>query len=170
MKLQDIHNLFEARGEYSSFKSWKAAIKKKHPEAWFDGDADIASAMVGPKPFKRGETKSVGEWDGDKGELFESEDPMQRARNAAEAGRGQSARDVNNQPEFFKKYKTIAVKYGWKQRADHMHHPLHGTIEVNRHGEWLHLPHGSDRDADEGFGGSNEANFEKHLKRLQDQE
>lgn len=69
MKLQD---LFEAKGEYNSFKSWKAAVKKKHPEAWFDGDADIASAMVGPKPFKRGETKSVGEWDGAKGELFES--------------------------------------------------------------------------------------------------
>lgn len=69
MKLQEL--IVEAKGEYNSFKSWKAAIKKKHPDAWFDGDADIASAMVGPKPFKRGETKSVGEWDGDKGELFE---------------------------------------------------------------------------------------------------
>jgi hypothetical protein len=147
MKLQDL--IVEAKGEYSSFKSWKAAIKKKHPDAWFDGDEDIASAMVGPKPFKRGETKSVGEWDGAKGELFEA---------------------VNEQPKFFDQYKKIAAKFGWKQRADHMHHPLHGTIEVNRHGEWMHLPHGAERDTDAGFGGSNEANFEKHLKRLQDQE
>lgn len=159
MKLSD---LFEARGEYSSFKSWKAAVLRKHPEAWIEGDADIAQAMVGPKPYKKGETKSVGEWDGAKGELFES----QADRNAAEAGRGQSARDVNDQPGFFKRYKDIAVKHGWKQRADHLYHPLHGTIEVNRYGEWLHLPHGSLR-GDDGFGGSNEQNFEKHLKRLQ---
>lgn len=64
--------LKEAKGEYSSFASWKAAIKKKHPDAWIDGDKDIASAMVGPKPYKHGETKGVGEWDGAKGELYES--------------------------------------------------------------------------------------------------
>lgn len=142
MKLQD---LFEARGEYSSFKSWKAAVKKKNPDAWIEGDEDIAQAMVGPKPYKKGETKSIGEWDGAKGELFEAK---------------------TQQPEFFDKYKKIAVKHGWKQRADHLHHPQHGTIEVNHHGEWTHLPHGSLRDADDGFGGSNEVNFEKHLKKL----
>lgn len=64
--------LTEAKGEYSSFASWKAAIKKKYPDAWIDGDKDIASAMVGPKPYKHGETKGVGEWDGAKGELYES--------------------------------------------------------------------------------------------------
>jgi hypothetical protein len=62
--------LNEEKGKYSSYASWKAAIKKKHPDAWIDGDKEIANAMVGPKPYKRGETKSVGEWDGDKGELF----------------------------------------------------------------------------------------------------
>jgi len=387
-----LHELLEAKGEYNSFKSWKAAIKKKHADAWIEGDEDIAQAMVGPKPYKQGETKSVGEWDGAKGELYEaialvkhitkaasyresavtekfksklgkageendvsityskprydrnegenfitmkltgtredikkvakaaglhmSDDSLneeymsqkkvkahadkikrqrelekewdemkaagkdmtkyyvdgkagkimlkstvkedtsgdygiyrkqtyiakkngggfkkgdeiyvtsamyapdyrvivnnpdgradvddepctyddlkaagivgepaaernpgrsgrskfregkedeQRGRNAAEAGRGQSMRDVNDQPGFFKKYKAIAVKHGWKQRADHLHHPQHGTIEVNRHGEWEHLPHGSLRDNDDGFGGSNELNFEKHLKKL----
>lgn len=146
MKLiQELLDLHEAKGEYNSFKSWKAAIKKKHPDAWIEGDEDIAQAMVGPKPFKKGNTKSVGEWDGAKGELYEAK---------------------TEQPKFFDAYKKIAVKHGWKQRADHLHHPLHGTIEVNHHGEWTHLPHGSLRDDDDGFGGSNEANFEKHLKKL----
>lgn len=56
--------------EYSSFASWKAAVKKKHPDFWIDGDKDIAQAMVGEQPFKRGKTKSVGEWDGSVGTVF----------------------------------------------------------------------------------------------------
>jgi hypothetical protein len=98
--LQELLSLREAKGEYSSFKSWKAAIKKKHPDAWIEGDEDIAQAMVGPKPYKRGETKAVGEWDGAKGELFEAKDRMQRARNAAEMGRGQSAADFQGATKF----------------------------------------------------------------------
>jgi hypothetical protein len=56
--------------EYSTFKSWKEACKKANAAVWFEGDADIAQAMVGPKPYKRGETVAIGEWDGDKGVLF----------------------------------------------------------------------------------------------------
>ena len=56
--------------EYSSWASWRAAIKKHFPDFWIDGDKEIANAMVGPKPFKKGETKSVGEWDGEKGVIY----------------------------------------------------------------------------------------------------
>lgn len=56
--------------EYNSYASWRAALKKKFPDFWIDGDKEIANAMVGPKPFKKGETKSVGEWDGEKGSIY----------------------------------------------------------------------------------------------------
>jgi hypothetical protein len=56
--------------EYTTWKSWKAAVKKANPAAWIEGDEDIAQAMVGPKPYKRGETKSIGEWGGDVGSIF----------------------------------------------------------------------------------------------------
>lgn len=61
--------------EYSSYASWKAGIKKavaahadkfnfEKAELWYDGDKDICNAMYGAKPFKRGETIQIGEWDG----------------------------------------------------------------------------------------------------------
>lgn len=58
--------------EYASFASWRSAIKKLNPEAWFDGDKDICNAFTGTKPYKRKETLSVGEWDGAKGVVFKS--------------------------------------------------------------------------------------------------
>jgi hypothetical protein len=64
-------SLNEAKGEFSTFKAWKAAAKKKQPECWIEGDEDIAQAMIGPKPYKKGETKSFGEWDGSKGEFWD---------------------------------------------------------------------------------------------------
>lgn len=81
--------------EYNTWSGWRAAAKKKNPEVWFEGDKDIAQAMVGPKPYKHGETKAIGEWDGEKGSIYttQEEDKLQKARNAAEAGRGQSAKD-----------------------------------------------------------------------------
>ena len=63
------NQVHEAKGEYTTFASWKRAIKAKYPDFWLDGDADIASAMVGEKPFKRGKTRSVGEWDGSVGDV-----------------------------------------------------------------------------------------------------
>lgn len=60
----------EGDSEYTTFAGWKRACKKAHPDVWFDGDIDIANAMVGPKPYKRGETKGVGEWDGEKGSVY----------------------------------------------------------------------------------------------------
>jgi hypothetical protein len=56
--------------EYTTFDSWKRAAKKKDAAVWFDGDKDIAQAMVGPKPYKKGETKSIGEWDGAVGSIY----------------------------------------------------------------------------------------------------
>lgn len=58
--------------EYATYSGWKAAAKKADASVWFDGDKDIGQAMVGTKPFKKGETKSIGEWDGEKGCIFKS--------------------------------------------------------------------------------------------------
>jgi hypothetical protein len=58
--------------EQTTYAGWKAACRRAHSGVWFDGDKDIAQAMVGPKPFQRGKTRSVGEWDGDKGSVYKS--------------------------------------------------------------------------------------------------
>lgn len=55
---------------FTTFAGWKAAVKKAFPDAWFDGDKDIANAFVGTKPYKHKETRSVGEWDGAEGLIF----------------------------------------------------------------------------------------------------
>ncbi len=74
-KLKELVSIAEAKNylgdkEYTTWKSWKAAVKKANPAAWIEGDEDIAQAMVGPKPYKQGETKSIGEWGGDVGSIF----------------------------------------------------------------------------------------------------
>ncbi len=56
--------------EYSSYAAWKAACKKANAEVWFDGDKDIGQAMIGPKPYIRGKTKAIGEWDGEVGSVY----------------------------------------------------------------------------------------------------
>jgi hypothetical protein len=76
-EMDNARIVFEAKNhmdetEYTSYDSWKAALKKKFPGYWIDGDKEIANAMVGPKPYKRGETKSVGEWDGEVGVLYKN--------------------------------------------------------------------------------------------------
>ena len=79
MKLfKELLSLVEAKnhlGEtvYSTFPSWKAACKKQYPDVWFDGDIDTCNAFVGTKPYKRGESKAVGEWDGNEGCMFINE-------------------------------------------------------------------------------------------------
>jgi hypothetical protein len=55
---------------YSSWSAWRAACKKIAPNVWYDGDKDIANAMVGPKPYVRNKTKSIGEWDGETGTVY----------------------------------------------------------------------------------------------------
>lgn len=55
--------------EYTSFNSWKSACKKAGAE-WIDGDRDIANAMKGPRPYVRGQTHQVGEWDGEVGSVY----------------------------------------------------------------------------------------------------
>jgi transcription antitermination factor NusG len=55
---------------FASFPGWKRAVKQFHPDAWFDGDVDICNAFTGTKPYKRGETLGVGEWDGNEGVVF----------------------------------------------------------------------------------------------------
>lgn len=56
--------------EFTSFASWKSACRKVDPQYWLDGDKDIATAMVGPKPFVKGKTQGIGEWDGEVGTIY----------------------------------------------------------------------------------------------------
>lgn len=153
--------LTEAKGEYNSFKSWKAAVKKKNPEAWIEGDEDIAQAMVGPKPYKHGETKSIGEWDGAKGELFEGVDRMQNARNQAEIGRGPSARDFKDE------YEPVLKAHGFKKKPSGVYYKTagFGEITINKHGHWEHL-HVGNTDADKDFEGTTAKSLDRHLSSL----
>jgi hypothetical protein len=57
--------------EYRSFSAWKSACKKINPEVWFDGNQDISNAFVGTRPYRRKETRSIGEWDGETGAVFQ---------------------------------------------------------------------------------------------------
>lgn len=68
--------------EYSSFATWKSAIKRLNAEAWFDGDKDICNAFTGTKPYKRKETLGVGEWDGEKGVVFKGSAPKKAMTEA----------------------------------------------------------------------------------------
>ena len=52
---------------FTSFGAWRSAVKTAFPDMWLDGDRDIANAMIGPRPYARGKTISVGEWDGSTG-------------------------------------------------------------------------------------------------------
>lgn len=56
--------------QYQTFAGWKRAAKAAGA-TWFDGDKDIAQAMTGPRPYAEGQTRSVGEWDGAVGIIFE---------------------------------------------------------------------------------------------------
>jgi hypothetical protein len=47
----------------ANFSKWKASCRSKHAGVWFSGDKDICEAMVGPNPYKRGETKGVGHFE-----------------------------------------------------------------------------------------------------------
>lgn len=45
-------------------------------------------------------------------------------------------------------------------------HPLHGSVMVNKFGEWHHVPHGSSKD--DGFEGTTAVSLENHLNRLKE--
>ena len=62
--------------EQRSFHGWRAACRRKDPAVWFDGDKDIAQAMVGPRPYQAGVTKSIGEWDGSVGSVYNDNAPI----------------------------------------------------------------------------------------------
>ncbi len=75
IEVEKISQVKEAKNhlgepEQRTYAGWKRACKAKNAECWFEGDSDIAEAFVGPKPFKRGETKSIGHWDGDSGSVY----------------------------------------------------------------------------------------------------
>jgi hypothetical protein len=56
--------------EYTTFSAWKSACRKNDSTVWFDGNQDICNAFVGAKPYKRGDTRAIGEWDGTVGSMF----------------------------------------------------------------------------------------------------
>lgn len=73
-----VRRLAEAKDEdgntiYTTYAAWKHAAVKAG--AWIEGDEDIAQAMKGEKPFKRGKTKSIGEWDGSEGCIYKAYQP-----------------------------------------------------------------------------------------------
>lgn len=59
---------------FGTYAAWKRAVKQIYPIIWFNGDQDICQALVGPKPFVRGKTKSIGEWDGSTGLIYKRRD------------------------------------------------------------------------------------------------
>jgi hypothetical protein len=68
LQLSEAKNHMGERS-FTTYEGWRRAIKKEYPDAWFDGDKDIANAMIGTKPYKAGETNQVGEWDGAEGSI-----------------------------------------------------------------------------------------------------
>ena len=89
--LQELVQLNEARNsygetEFTSYDSWKRACRKVTAAVWFDGDRDISNAMVGPKPYVRGKTLAIGDWDGEKGVINHGAgDKVEKAVAAADA-------------------------------------------------------------------------------------
>lgn len=69
-KIDDLEAKLKKLDEgQSTFSGWKNAVKKKHgSDVEFEGDKDICQAFV----KKDGKRMGVGEWDGDKGELYEA--------------------------------------------------------------------------------------------------
>jgi hypothetical protein len=66
--------------EYNSLSAWKRAARKVNPDVWFEEDDDTAEAMIGPKPYKRGETKGIGHWDGLVGSIFKKTETIKEAK------------------------------------------------------------------------------------------
>ena len=71
-KVKSTNEAKDAHGntEYNTYDSWKRACKKANTDCWIEGDRDIAQAMVGPKPYKHGQTIAIGEWDGATGVVY----------------------------------------------------------------------------------------------------
>ena len=69
-------------------------------------------------------------------------------------------------------YTPTFKKYGFKKGgtvsggAVVFTHPLHGSVMVNKFGEWHHVPHGSSKD--DGFEGTTAVSLENHLNRLKE--
>lgn len=58
--------------EYNTWSGWRAACKKVNPDYKIEGDKDIAQAMV--------DGKSIGEWDGEKGSVFDDAHKPKKAK------------------------------------------------------------------------------------------
>lgn len=117
--------------EYNTWAGWRAAAKKAAADAdlgavWFEGDKDIAQAMVGAKPFATGKTFSIGEWDGEKGdvnkanELADTKKRMSKVTEAAgdlDAALKALKAAIAKGGEFPDEAYKIAKKFNVKQSA-----------------------------------------------------
>ena len=109
--LKDLIQINEERGKYSTYASWKAACRKADSTCWFEGDKDIGQAMIGPKPFKRGETFSIGEWDGETGEVFPRPGSKKVTEMFANRGSGHAEPDGDDDRiKYVVKYKRADGK------------------------------------------------------------
>lgn len=78
-----------------TYTTWKKHAKAVGKDVWFEGDVDIASAFVGAKPFKLGKTWSIGEWDGEQGEVFVTKKvPTELLKEAVEVGQDEFMNEV----------------------------------------------------------------------------
>ncbi len=69
-KLHEAYKNENGEVEYTSFATWKSKCRQVNPEVWWDGNVDICNAFIGDKPYRRGKTLAIGEWDGEKGVVF----------------------------------------------------------------------------------------------------
>lgn len=93
---------------FRTYAGWKRAVKQLAPEAKFEGDKDIAYAFTPVGPSRKPE--GIGEWDGDKGVIYESFEQYIRAHG--------------NPPKRLKGYTRVDRKYrrnpGAKYHTDKM--------------------------------------------------
>jgi hypothetical protein len=166
MKLQDLFEaakpVQEPERMFQTFAAWKRAIKAEYPEAWLDGDQDIGQMMVGPKPFKRGETVAVGEWDGSEGVMFS------KAANAKHLAYVKSAHklgEANVGGAQYNGYGVLLAGMGFKrQKAAGTYRsedePANGTVRIDKHGQWYHSIGGDE------FKGTTAETLKAHLLKV----
>jgi hypothetical protein len=99
---------------FQTFTGWKKACKQVNSEVWFDGDADIAQAMVGPKPYKRGETKSIGEWDGAEGSIYNLNENDEPKVSQLDDEQGDLEKQAETKPETEKVPSEVTKDLGEK--------------------------------------------------------
>jgi hypothetical protein len=96
--------------EYTTWDSWRKACRKANSEVTFEGDKDIAQALVGKR--------SIGEWDGAVGTVFKVQSALEGQLNEATAfGPGWKKIDDNTRGGYNNPAKTYRHKDGREIRV-----------------------------------------------------